>query len=75
MAIIKLPVDHSYRSKKGRVWLGGFVSPQDGTPVRMDADSKEISDDSGNRYSLYNIVGTRFSNAARKYFDRVFPKG
>ena len=61
MTVIKAPTDL-------------VVSPQDGTPVTLDTDTRLFRDDSGNEFSIDELVGTRKSNAARKWLDEQYPK-
>lgn len=61
MTIIRVPTDF-------------VVSPEDGTPVKLDTDTRLFRDPSGNECSIDDLVGTRKSNAARKWLDEQFPK-
>lgn len=62
MPIIRVPTDF-------------VVSPEDATPVKLDTETRQFRDASGNEWSIDELVGTRKSNAARKWLDENFSKG
>lgn len=57
-----------------RDWNVGVVSPEDGTPVRLDTDTGAIRDDHGNESNLATMAGNRPLSIVRRWVRKNFPK-
>ena len=58
-----------------RVPVSVEVSPQDGSQLRLDAETQTFSDDHGNVWAAADLAASKPSNRLRKWLDENYPKG
>lgn len=62
MPILKVPTDAA-------------VSPEDGSPLRLDTETHVFTDVAGNEFSADDLARGRPANKLRKWLRENYPKG
>ena len=73
MTVIRMPSRRmASQVNRNRDWPVGYVSPQDGTPARLDIEKREIRDDHGNVIPADTMAGNRPWQIFRRFLRQQF---